>query len=51
MTKMPASQARLSAILARRSPISVIFRRGPSKQVLLTRWDTSNDTLDYGQWF
>jgi hypothetical protein len=48
---MPASQVRLSAILARRSPISVIFRRGPSKQVLLTRWNTSNDTFEYGQWF
>lgn len=43
-------QVRLSAILARHSPIAVIFRRGPSKSVLLTRWDTSNDSFEYGQW-
>ncbi len=48
---MPSSQARLYAILARRSPVAAIFRRGPSKQVLLIRWDTSNDTFEYGQWF
>lgn len=51
MTRTTPSQVRLYAILARRSPLAVIFRRGPSKQVLLIRWDTSNDTFEYGQWF
>ncbi len=42
--------ARLYAILARDSPRAVIFRRGPSKQVLLVAWDRSNDTFEEGQW-
>ncbi len=45
------SQVRLYAILARNAPCGVVFRRGPSKQVLLIRWDTSNDTFEAGQWF
>lgn len=51
MARTTPSQVRLYAILARRSPVAVIFRRGPSKQVLLIRWDTSTDTVEYGQWF
>lgn len=42
--------ARLYAILARESSRAVVFRRGPSKQVLLIAWDTSTDTFDEGQW-
>lgn len=42
--------ARLYAILARSSPRAVVFRRGPSKQVLLIAWDTAADTFDEGQW-
>jgi hypothetical protein len=42
--------ARLYAILARRSPVAVLFRRGPSKQVLLIRWNTNDDSLLPGQW-
>ncbi len=42
---------RLFAILARRAPVGVVFRRGPSKQVLLIRWDTAYDRFEYGQWF
>lgn len=42
--------ARLYAILARRSPVAVLFRRGPSKQVLLIRWNTDDDSLLPGQW-
>jgi hypothetical protein len=52
---MPASTgpvpARLSVILARRAPVGVIFRRGPSKLVELIRWDTATDTFERGQWF
>ncbi|MCA9649537.1 MAG: hypothetical protein H6712_27180 [Myxococcales bacterium] len=41
---------RLYAILARRSPTAVVLRRGPSKQVLLLRWDRSDDRFEAGQW-
>jgi hypothetical protein len=42
---------RLFVLLARKAPVGVIFRRGPSKQVLLVRWDLTNDTFEPGQWF
>ena len=43
--------ARLFAILAREAPVGVVFRRGPTGQVLLIRWDTARDTFECGQWF
>ena len=49
MQTMPV-HSRLYAILARKGPFAVIFRRGPSKSVLLIRWNTDTDVLDYGQW-
>lgn len=42
--------ARLSVLLARDAPVGVIFRRGPSKQVLMIRWDLERDTFEAGQW-
>ena len=42
---------RLFVLLARKAPVGAIFRRGPSKQVLLVRWDLTNDTFEPGQWF
>ncbi len=45
------SQVRLFAIIARSSPVAVVFRRGPSKQVQLIRWDTETDKFEPGQWF
>ena len=45
------SSPRLFVILARAAPVGVIFRRGPSKQVQLIKWDTSKDHFEYGQWF
>lgn len=30
--------------------MGIIFRRGPSNQVLLIRWDIENDTFEQGQW-
>lgn len=45
------SQVRLYAIIARSSPWAVAFRRGPSKQVQLIRWNTETDELVHGQWF
>jgi hypothetical protein len=41
----------LYVLLARKSPLAVVFRRGPSKQVLALLWDTSNDVIQPGQWF
>ncbi len=38
------------AILPRKAPFGVVFRRGPSKSVLLIGWNTSNDTFQQGQW-
>jgi hypothetical protein len=42
--------ARLFVILARNSRDAVIFRRGPSKQVLLIKWDRTKDSFEIGQW-
>lgn len=42
--------ARLFVILARNGSDAVIFRRGPSKQVLLIKWDRKKDTFEIGQW-
>jgi hypothetical protein len=49
MKPMPRS-VRLYAILARESPVAVVFRRGPSNSVLLIKWNTANDTFEQGQW-
>lgn len=40
----------LFAILARRAAVAVVFRRGPSKRVLLIKWRLDTDKLEYGQW-
>lgn len=45
------SSTRLYVLLAAKEPVGVIFRRGPSKQVLLIRWNTRADTFETGQWF
>ena len=39
---------RLYAILARKSPRAVLFRRGPSKRVLLISRDTSEEVARPG---
>lgn len=44
------SKTALFVIQARNSPVAVIFRRGPSKQVQLIKWDTGKDTFEEGQW-
>jgi hypothetical protein len=46
-----APSTRLYALLAREGRCGVIFRRGPSKQVQLIRWDLRTDTFEHGQWF
>lgn len=46
-----SASTRLFAILAREAPTAIVFRRGPSKQVLLIKWHLDTDRLEYGQWF
>ena len=48
---MPTASVRLYVLLARRSSLGVIFRRGPSRQVLTLLWDTSTHVIRLGQWF
>jgi hypothetical protein len=47
----PPSPPRLYVILARKSPMAVVFRRGPSKQTQLISWDTNRHEFRAGQWF
>jgi len=42
---------RLKVLLARKAPVGVIFRRGPSKWVQVIKWDTEKDAFEEGQWF
>jgi hypothetical protein len=41
---------RLFVYLARDAPVGVVLRRGPSDWVRLSRWITSDDTFEHGQW-
>lgn len=41
---------RLYGIVAREAPVAVVFRRGPSRQVELLRWDLQSDSVTAGQW-
>lgn len=47
---MPSFPARLHLVSAHEAPVSVIFRRGPSKHVCTILWDRQNDTFLLGQW-
>jgi len=44
------SSVRLYALRAREAPVAVVFRRGPSKRVLLVFWRTDRDAFFPGQW-
>ena len=44
------SGVRLYVIQARDADRAVVFRRGPSKRVLLLAWNTRYDTFEDGQW-
>jgi hypothetical protein len=46
-----AFPARLWVLLAREAPVGVVFRRGPSKHVMLIKWNTREDSFEHGQWF
>ncbi|MCF4125308.1 hypothetical protein [Methylobacterium sp. SyP6R] len=41
----------LKCLLAAASRVAVIYRRGPSGQTCLIRWDRAHDTFEIGQWF
>ncbi len=49
MTRPPPSP-RIHFILAREAPVAVVFRRGPSKQVAVLKWDLRTDEVTLGQW-
>ena len=42
--------ARLHVVSAKEAPLSVIFRRGPSRNVCTILWDRSTDSFSVGQW-
>ena len=42
---------RLWGLLARDGPVGVVLRRGPSKQVLMIKWDTENEKFETDHWF
>jgi hypothetical protein len=46
-----APKCKLTAIIAEKKRVGVIFRRGPTKQVRLIKWDLAIDTFEFGQWF
>ncbi len=46
----PTPVPRLYGLIARAAPVGVLFRRGPSKQVLLVYWDMERDRFYPGQW-
>lgn len=47
---MNKSAVRLYVIVPRAGHSAVVFRRGPSKQVQLIRWDMYSDNFEPGQW-
>ena len=48
---MTSPSARIYALISYPSRKAVVFRRGPSGQVLLISWDLATDTFERGQWF
>lgn len=44
-------RTRLYVLLARKAPLGVVLRRGPSKHVLALSWDTQRHEFHLGQWF
>ena len=47
---MARFRARIHVLLARDTPLGVVIRRGPSKQVCTLLWDRKNDEFRVGQW-
>jgi hypothetical protein len=51
MAALMQASTRIYVIHARKAPFAVVFRRGPSKQVLTIAWDTGTHEFRMGQWF
>ena len=47
---MSTPPARVFGFVAEEADVCVLLRRGPSKQVLMVRWDLATDTFEVGQW-
>jgi hypothetical protein len=45
------ASCRLHVLIARSAPRAVVFRRGPSGQVMLSTWNLETDEIVLGQWF
>jgi len=50
MVRHALGSTRLYFIVARKAPMAVVFRRGPTRQVELLTWDLRNDEVTAGQW-
>ncbi len=50
MSRQSGTSVRLFAFVARKAPVGAVLRRGPSNQVLLSKWDLKNDHFEDGQW-
>lgn len=49
--KAPSERAvRIDVVVATEARVAAIFRRGPTKQVELLRWDLATDEVQRGQW-
>jgi hypothetical protein len=48
---MPRFPARLHVLLARKSSLALVLRRGPAKYVCSLLWDRAEDSITVGQWF
>lgn len=49
-SKQTRASARTFALVAGAARTAVVFRRGPSKQVQMLRWDLARDVVTPGQW-
>jgi hypothetical protein len=47
--KQPSTS--MFVLLARKAPVGVLIRRGPSSQTQFIKWNLQNDTFEQGQWF
>lgn len=50
MTETNEFHARIHVLLARKAPVGVVIRRGPSKRVCTLLWDRTIDEFQLGQW-
>jgi hypothetical protein len=51
MTVAGLAPCRLAVFLARKAPVGVVLRRGPSAWAQLVAWDRQTDRFTPGQWF